>query len=152
WFQQRTLQEAEEVWARERLASNQRFLAMNILDLRQDVIDEYQRYVRSFLTVSDARLRDFIERELAQGRLWPDALLQLNPAYESAGRVDELTKLHPLCANIFYDEQRRHPLRLYRHQQDAIEQALNRRPFVVTSGTGSGKTLTYFIPIFNSVL
>ena len=98
---------------------------MNILDLRRNVIDEYQRYVRSFLSVSDACLRDFIERDLAQGRLWPDALLQLNPAYESAGRVDELAKLHPLCANIFYDDQRRHALRLYRHQQEAIEQAIS---------------------------
>lgn len=42
-------------------------------------------------------------------------------------------------------------LRLYRHQQDAIALAQAHKHFVVTSGTGSGKTLTYFIPIFDAV-
>lgn len=130
-------------------------LSMSILDIRESVLDEYRRYVQSFLVIGDDRLRRFVEQEIEKGTLWPEALLQLNPAFELAGRIDELCspdKLHPLCAEIFYDEQRRQPFRLYRHQQEAIERAVKRQPFVVTSGTGSGKTLAYFIPIFNAVL
>lgn len=43
------------------------------------------------------------------------------------------------------------PFRLYRHQVEALEKAGNRESNVVTSGTGSGKSLTYFLPIVDDL-
>ena len=34
---------------------------MSIFDLRQSVIDEYSKYVQSFLSIADDRIRAFIE-------------------------------------------------------------------------------------------
>ncbi len=128
---------------------------MSIFDIRQSVIDEYSKYVQSFFSISDKRIRDFIEESLIRNcALWPDALLQLNPSYEMADAVAHLAtekKLHPLCGDIFCAEDGS-SIRLFRHQQEAIERALNRKHFVVTSGTGSGKTLAYFIPFFDAIL
>jgi ATP-dependent helicase YprA (DUF1998 family) len=128
---------------------------LSIFDLRQSVIDEYSKYVQSFLSIADERVRSFIEESLLKNQaLWPDALLQLNPSYEMASTIEDLVieeKLHPLCAKIFCADGG-NPIRLYLHQEEAIEKALNRRHFVVTSGTGSGKTLTYFVPIFDAIL
>ncbi len=45
-----------------------------------------------------------VERELEEGRLWPDPPLQLNPAFESGGYVDDLIGdgvLHPECGKVF---------------------------------------------------
>ena len=128
---------------------------MSIFNLRQSVIDEYSKYVQSFLSIADERIRAFIEESLLKNQtLWPDALLQLNPSYEMASTIQDLVnggKLHPLCAEIFCADGR-DPIKLYLHQQEAIQKALNRKHFVVTSGTGSGKTLTYFVPIFDAIL
>ncbi|MCD6508110.1 DEAD/DEAH box helicase [Candidatus Poribacteria bacterium] len=128
---------------------------MSIFDLSRQIIRDYARYVQSFLSINDERVRQFVEDELIRrNALWPESLLQLNPAYEMAETVSELYSrggLHPLCAEIFCDRDGK-PIRLYRHQQEAIERALKREHFVVTSGMGSGKTLTYFIPIFDAVL
>jgi hypothetical protein len=44
------------------------------------------------------------------------------------------------------------PMVLHRHQRDAIEVALTGESYVLTTGTGSGKSLSYFIPIINDVL
>ena len=67
--------------------------------------DDYSTYVDSFLSINDAGIRDYVHRELIAGRkLWPDALLQLNPAYERAKSVKALAdegRLHPTCADIF---------------------------------------------------
>jgi len=128
----------------------------SIFTLSQNLIRDYSNYVQSFLTIQDESIRSFLEEELIKkGALWPEALLQLNPAYEPASSVSELCaqgKLHPLIEQIFFDDRQGQPIRLYRHQQEAIELAIRREPFIVTSGTGSGKTLTYFIPIFDYVL
>lgn len=80
-------------------------------------------------------------------------MIQLNPAYESADSITDLVKkgfLHALCDKIFHDGKQ--SIQLYRHQQDAIMKALNDQHFIVTSGTGSGKSLTYLIPIFDHIL
>lgn len=42
--------------------------------------------------------------------------------------------------------------RLYSHQAEAIEHVLNGRSVVVVTGTASGKTLCYNVPVVNSIL
>lgn len=128
---------------------------MSIFQYASSVLADYQNYIRSFFNIADEKIRECVEKELFENEaLWPEALLQLNPAYEKASSVRDLCSrglLHPECAEIFCDREG-HPFTLFYHQQAAIECALRRQPFVVTSGTGSGKTLTYMIPIFDAVL
>ena len=128
---------------------------MDIFGIHQDVVDDYRRYVKSFLTIADDRLRAEVEDKLLkQGGVCPDALVQLNPGFERGRSVVELVAdglLHPLCAEIFRDPLG-HSIGLYRHQEEAILRACQGLPFVVTSGTGSGKSLTYTIPIVDHVL
>jgi ATP-dependent helicase YprA (DUF1998 family) len=128
---------------------------MSIFDLHQEIVDDYERYVQSFLSIADDRIREFVKGELSgEKKLWPDALLQLSPSYKMAGNVGKLVAeelLHPLCEQIFcYGNGL--PYTLYSHQREAIEKASGKRNYIVTSGTGSGKSLAYFIPIFDAVL
>ncbi|MBK9968588.1 MAG: DEAD/DEAH box helicase, partial [Holophagales bacterium] len=44
------------------------------------------------------------------------------------------------------------PLSLYAHQEQAIALASSGETFVVTTGTGSGKSLCFFIPIVSAIL
>ncbi|MGQ9474677.1 MAG: DEAD/DEAH box helicase [Actinomycetota bacterium] len=128
---------------------------MSIFKLRDLVVDEYRQYVQSFLSIHDHRIRDFVSREVLQkGALWPEALIQINPAYEKGPTVQDLVlkgRLHPVCGDIFRDGEGK-PFTLFRHQEEAIAHGLAGRHFIVTSGTGSGKSLTYFIPIFDAIL
>lgn len=128
---------------------------MDIFNVHQKIVSEYSEYVQSFLNVADQEIKQFIQTEIIGNRtLWPHALLQLNPAYEKTDSVDQLVAqnvLHPECALIFRNKQNE-PFSLYRHQTEAIRCARQDKPYIVTSGTGSGKTMTYFIPIFDAIL
>ncbi|WP_216641397.1 DEAD/DEAH box helicase [Thermus scotoductus] len=128
---------------------------MTLFDLHAALLSDYQDFVHSFIQVADDRARAFIERALLEEeRLWPEPLLQLSPAYKRAASVDELAergRLHPETARIFRTPQG-HPYVLYRHQEEAIEKAARGESFVVTSGTGSGKSFCYFIPIVDAVV
>jgi ATP-dependent helicase YprA (DUF1998 family) len=118
--------------------------SMSIFDMHAAVLDDYRRYVQSFISISDPSIRTFVEAELAKGdKFWPEALIQLNPAYREVETVDELRAdglLAPSTAEIFRAPNG-NPIRLYQHQREAITTALRRESFVVTSGTGSGKSL-----------
>lgn len=128
---------------------------MSIFNLHQSVIADYRDFVRSFFTIADARAEAFVERALnEEAKLWPDFLLQVSPSYERTATVDKLAAegaLHEETARIF----RTHtgePFHLYAHQVEALEKARRGESYVVTSGTGSGKSLTYFLPIIDALL
>ena len=122
---------------------------MNIFHTHSQIVQNYGTYIRSFLNIADPKIKELVESELSQGKLWPEPLLQFNPSFEMAGSVEELTKtspLHPALADIFKGYS------LYRHQVDAIRQGIDGKDFIVTSGTGSGKSLTYIGSIFHHLL
>ncbi len=127
---------------------------MDVFALRDRVVDDYRRYIESFVRIRDERIEKFVREEFESGVLWPDPILQLNPAYEPGPTLDDLVAkgtIAPGTAKFFrkYDGS---PLRLYRHQEQAIEIAQRREPYVVTTGTGSGKSLTYLVPIYDHIL
>jgi ATP-dependent helicase YprA (DUF1998 family) len=129
---------------------------MDIFKLRDHIVNEFAAYTQSFLNILDPDIREFVRQELARGKLWPDALVQLSPAYDRSLTVAELVEqgvLHPLCRDIFQvGGATTSSLHLYRHQKQAIDMAAAGRHYVVTTGTGSGKSLTYIIPIVNHIL
>jgi ATP-dependent helicase YprA (DUF1998 family) len=135
---------------------------MNVFTVRDRLIGEYAQYVRSFMHIRDPRIAERVEEDLRLGLLWPEPLLQLNPSFEPGKWVDELVAegvLHPECARIFRAGKvappgpgEGRPLRLYRHQEEAIRAARGGNNYVLTTGTGSGKSLAYIVPIVDHVL
>ncbi len=132
---------------------------MNVFALRQRLVDDYQAFITSFLTIADLRIRAHVDEALAAGLLWPDPLVQLNPAFEPGEWIDELVGagvLHPECGRVFRIKPDLHgqgrSLRLHRHQADAVRVAATGRPYVLTTGTGSGKSLAYLVPIVDFIL
>jgi hypothetical protein len=125
-------------------------MPFDVFRLREHVVQEYRNYVESFIHVLDRRIHAFVRERLAEGELWPEAVLQLNPAYEQgetlgqlAGRGDILAE----TARFFGPE-----LRLHRHQAEALAAARRGDNYLVSTGTGSGKSLTYLVPIYDMIL
>lgn len=78
----------------------------------------------------------------------------MNPRYKASRTVDELVadgSLHPDTAAI-YRTPPGLPIRLHQHQAEAVGCAGQKRSFVVTTGTGSGKLLCFFVPILDRIV
>jgi ATP-dependent helicase YprA (DUF1998 family) len=65
---------------------------------------------------------------------------------DTLAQLVEQRLLHPGCGVIFKN------WKLRTHQAEAIVLDHEKKSFVVTTGTGSGKSICYFIPIINSAL
>jgi ATP-dependent helicase YprA (DUF1998 family) len=118
---------------------------MNVFETHSRIVSDYENYIRSFLKIADPKIREVVETELSKGKLWPEPLLQFNPAFEISGTVDDLVAkrtLHPDIRDIFKG------YKLYRHQVEAIQLGTAGKDFIVTSGTGSGKSLTILDQLF----
>ncbi|WP_299645240.1 DEAD/DEAH box helicase, partial [uncultured Chloroflexus sp.] len=130
-------------------------MSTTIFDLHAAVLADYDNFVRSFIQIADPRAREFVDQQLGEeARLWPEPLLQFSPAYQPGCTTAELAAegvIHPTTAEIFRRPDGA-PLRLHLHQEQAIRCAGDGQSFVVTSGTGSGKSFTYFLPIVDYVV
>jgi ATP-dependent helicase YprA (DUF1998 family)/very-short-patch-repair endonuclease len=133
---------------------------MNVFDLRNRLVSDYANYTRSFIKIRDLRIHAAVEAALTAGAFWPEPLLQLNPAFEPGGTIDELVAagtLHAECSRIFQIDKSDadpigQPIPLHAHQRDAIKKAKEGKSYVLTTGTGSGKSLAYIVPIVDHVL
>ena len=122
---------------------------MNILKFHNNLIENYKNYITSFLNIKFPGISEFVDREIQNKKLWPDPLVQFNPTYHPGCELKQLIDeniLHRDLLKIFTGYE------LYKHQEDAIRLGAAGSEFIVTSGTGSGKSLTYMATIFSYVL
>lgn len=127
--------------------------ALDVFSLRDAVVGDYKKFATSFTTIQADDVRTQVETIYAQGRFWPEPLIQINPSYKRGANIEVLVSggvLDPRTAEIFRADGS--PLSLYKHQEQAIALAAQGESYVVTTGTGSGKSLCFFIPIVSAVL
>jgi ATP-dependent helicase YprA (DUF1998 family) len=133
---------------------------VDVFEVREQLVRDYRSFTAAFVEPRDERIREFIDRQLAEGAQWPDPWLSLNPSFAGGGTVTELVEaglLHPECDRIFRIKDHRadtgrRVITLHRHQRDAVEAGASRRSYVLVTGTGSGKSLGYIVPIVDRVL
>jgi serine/threonine protein kinase/very-short-patch-repair endonuclease len=135
---------------------------MDVFGVHQQLIKDYRSFTEGGTIIRDDRIAAFVEDDLDAKSQWPDPWLSLNPFFASGGTVLELANegvLHPECGRIFQSGKTvgstvcdGRPLTLHRHQRQAIDTAEAGVSYVLTTGTGSGKSLAYIVPIVNKVL
>lgn len=122
---------------------------MNIIELQKELKERYKQYISSFVNINDEKIAQVVKESLDGDRFWPETLIQFNPNYMPGIGVEEMIQkglpIHPNLKYFF-------GTRFYLHQQQAIELGCQGKEFVVTSGTGSGKSRTFMATIFNYVL
>jgi len=134
--------------------------SLDVFSLRDAVVGEYKKFATSFTTIHAEDIRQQVEAIYAKDRYWPEPLIQINPSYKRSTSIDKLVAggvLEAKAADIFRtppttDAPRGEALSLYKHQEQAVALASQGESYVVTTGTGSGKSLCFFIPIVNAVL
>jgi ATP-dependent helicase YprA (DUF1998 family) len=132
---------------------------MDAFGVLRDILDDYKSFVHGFLNILDPDVLERVEQEVSNGLLWPEPWLALNPAFQAGGTVSDLVErgwLPPGCREIFRTRTPADPLgreiSFHKHQADAIEIASRRESCVLTTGTGSGKSMSYIVPIVDRVL
>lgn len=132
---------------------------MDIFNFRNELIRNYSEYVHSFFEIRDRRIEEAVEEQFSKGLLWPEVLIQLNPSFKSGGTTDDLVGTGLLCEkskNVFRipstEATPAIPLTFHAHQTEAFKSASRGDNYVLTTGTGSGKSLCYIVPIVDLVL
>lgn len=128
---------------------------MDVFDLDEKLLTDYKRFARSFTQIRSKDIRDGVDRIYQTNHFWPAPLISINPHFEKGKSISELVAdkentLHPLTEQIFRIEGK--PITLHRHQGEAVSKARRAVSFAVTTGTGSGKSMCFFVPIIDAAV
>jgi len=103
---------------------------MDVFRFRDHLIDEYQRFTRSFTRFHADDIRAYVDAQYSSQRYWPDPLVQVNPNFKGGGTVEQLVtsgQLSAACADIFRlnksESSAGITLPLHKHQAEAISLA-----------------------------
>ena len=118
------------------------------------VTTTYRRYLRSLLPIRDEAIAAALDEQIvASPLLTKGPFLEATPPYETGASVQELIDQGVLESGMETLGGPALPLDrpLYRHQDQAIRKAVAGRNLVVATGTGSGKTESFLLPILNTL-
>ncbi len=117
------------------------------------IVSGYRRYLRSLLPVRDASIAAALDAEISRSPLTKGPLLESAPPYAHGATLADLVAggvLNPAFAGLGSAAL---PMRrpLYLHQEEAIRKITAGRNVIVASGTGSGKTESFLVPILDAL-
>ncbi len=116
--------------------------------------DLYHLYIKSAFPLRSSVLSEERDNILTRSETLSQApLIETVPVYPSSGLDLETAtrQLHSDYAGLAHIAQKLFPpnIELYRHQWESLQQVLvERKDIVVTTGTGSGKTECFLLPLF----
>ena len=130
----------------------------NPIETARKVEDSYREYIGTTIHFADANLQEQLKEILhTPGYLAKGPFLEAAPPYKKDRTVAELVEEKVLCESMMrlgggnplnFDPYRP----LYVHQVRAIEKAIAGHNYAVVTGTGSGKTECFLLPILNDIL
>ncbi|MBA3045306.1 MAG: DEAD/DEAH box helicase [Euryarchaeota archaeon] len=133
---------------------------MNPFEALENIQEEYKRYVFSFQKFKNPTIKDWVEERVQGGTLlWKEPHIQLNKNFKKGDSLKSLVDsgvLHPGVLKVFrinLDEDGSPPIKPHMHQSEAVKYILEKQKnTIVSTGTGSGKSFCFGIPIVSTCL
>ncbi len=118
----------------------------------KNIVDKYKRYLGTIFEINDSIYSQQFKRELSdENSLAKGPFLDVTDAFVKGKSIEELIDLGNL-AQDFRKVKMSQTRPLYKHQEEAILRVQNGKNIVVSTGTGSGKTESFLIPIFDYLI
>lgn len=133
---------------------------MNSFKALETIQEEYKRYVFSFQRFKNPTIQDWVDERVKEGALlWKDPHLQLNRSFKKGDSLEKLVEeglLHRDVLGVFTVEAgdvSSRTIKPHMHQSEAVRAILGKnKNTIVSTGTGSGKSFCFGIPIVSTCM
>ena len=131
-------------------------MSIDPINATKAINNSYLSYLSTTFYLSDAKMRKaFLDELCEDNRFVKGPILEVTPPFKKGASLYELIDEEVLTKSLKGLDSEYLPLgrRLYKHQEMAIRKiAHENRNVVVATGTGSGKTEIFMLPILNYLL
>lgn len=119
----------------------------------EKIVDFYRGYLTTTFSTNNENYNRQLQAALSEDKAIADGpYISMTDPYEKGANLVSLVNEGIVSSEILKMKSF-HPQRsLYRHQEEAIRKASEGKNLIVTTGTGSGKTESFLIPLINYLL
>ncbi|MCK5074256.1 MAG: DEAD/DEAH box helicase, partial [Bacteriovoracaceae bacterium] len=129
------------------------------LEALDRIKNNYRTYVSSFQKFKNPAIREWIDERIDEGTLlYKGPYIQINRRFSLGDSFDKLVEddlIHPdtpSCFTVEVTDPSASPVTLYKHQSDAIRSICKDNNTVISTGTGSGKSFCFGVPVVSKCL
>jgi ATP-dependent helicase YprA (DUF1998 family) len=128
-------------------------MAMDPIITKRKIQHDYKEYIASILEVRDKTINRNARIAINNSQFVKGPYLEATLPFYSGRSLAEFAEegiISREFETISEDVHYQRPL--YKHQDEAIEKIVQGKNVIVATGTGSGKTECYMLPIFNYLM
>jgi len=128
---------------------------MNPIELSEQITENYKRYLTTTFEVKDKQLKKRLYDKIHAYPFSKGPYIETTPEFKRGKSIKELIENGELSSEFQRLKSEKMPLDrlLYLHQERAVQTiSVKERNAVIATGTGSGKTECYLIPILNYLM
>ena len=131
-------------------------MPLNPITATKEIEKRYSQYLSTTFYINDAELQNKFLHELSQkNRFIKGPILEATPPFKKGKNIEDLIIEGVLCEEFKKLNSPDLPIQrgLYLHQEKAVRKIITeKRNIIAATGTGSGKTEIFMIPILNYLL
>ncbi|MBC2857090.1 DEAD/DEAH box helicase [Cetobacterium sp. 2A] len=131
---------------------------LNPIQAAKNIKEKYIEYLLTTFKIADKEIEEQFKNELfKKNKLSKGPFLEVSNSFEKGKSINQLIKESVLTKEFKNFNSQEFPfknkdLNIYFHQEQAIKKVANGENIIVSTGTGSGKTESFLIPILNHLL
>lgn len=120
----------------------------------KNIVNFYRNYLlTTFQTNNDEYNKQLKEKLSGDGVISKGPYINVSDSFAKDKTIKELVDMGFLCESMLniskFEPKKR---KLYRHQVEAVKKSSQKKNLIITTGTGSGKTECFLIPVINELL
>ncbi len=135
------------------------------IETSRHIAERYRRYIKTTFDIKDAEFKRSFDKQLnVDEAFFKGPFLDAMPPYKPGASIKDLVESNKLskhfaphnksgiCVDKSDTDELIYNRPLYAHQAEALEKALSGKNLIVSTGTGSGKTESFLLPILEHLL
>jgi hypothetical protein len=129
-------------------------MGLNPITTTQKIKQDYVEYLSSMFFFQDKDLMSQAKKQLSEeGKFVKGPFIEITPPFITGKSMQDLID-EGLVSTEFYKLKKHFPLdrKLYIHQETSIRKVIEGKNVIVATGTGSGKTECFLLPIINHLM
>ena len=127
-------------------------MSFSPVEASEHITEKYGRYLHTIFSIDNEIYNKQFQDQLSSMKLLATGpYLDVSDSFEKGLSIEELINKGVLAAG-FRKIGMPTTRPLYKHQQVAIEKVLSGQNLIVSTGTGSGKTESFMIPVLNHII
>ena len=127
-------------------------MGFDILQASKNITEKYIRYLKTVFDIDDPTYKKLFNQEINNiGSFSKGPYLDVVDSFESGMKVQDLIDDGILSKDFKYIPDI-YAKTLYKHQEISVKKLSEGKNVVVSTGTGSGKTESFLVPIINSLM